>query len=89
MIKHKIKIINELGLHARAASRLVQIAQQFSSDIQLSNGSVDANGKNIMSVLLLAASRNSTIDLRIDGDDELEALNALSNLINDRFGEES
>ena len=88
MIKHKIKIINELGLHARAASRLVQTAQQFSSQIQLSNGPVDANGKNIMSVLLLAASRDCIIDLHIHGDDELDALKALTRLINDRFGEE-
>lgn len=88
MIKHKIKIINELGLHARAASQLVQTAQQFSSQIQLSKGAVDANGKNIMSVLLLAASRDSVIDLQIDGDDELDALEALTTLINDRFGEE-
>lgn len=88
MIKHKIKIINELGLHARAASQLVQTAQQFSSQIQLSKGAVDANGKNIMSVLLLAASCDSVIDLQIDGDDELDALEALTTLINDRFGEE-
>jgi|TARA_Y100000310_G_scaffold306276_1_gene347257 phosphocarrier protein len=88
MIKRKIKIINELGLHARAASRLVQTAQQFSSQIQLSKGAVDANGKNIMSVLLLAAARDSIIDLQIDGDDETDALEALTMLINDRFGEE-
>lgn len=88
MIKHKIKIINELGLHARAASRLVQTAQQFSSNIQLANGEVKANGKNIMSVLLLAASCDCVIDLRINGDDESDALAALVRLINDRFGEE-
>jgi len=88
MIKHKIKIINELGLHARAASRLVQTAQQFSSHIHLTNGSVEANGKNIMSVLLLAASQGSVIDLRIEGKDESDALEALTGLINDRFGEE-
>lgn len=88
MIKQRIKIINELGLHARAASRLVQTAQQFSSKIQLSNGEIEANGKNIMSVLLLAASCDSVIDLLINGDDESDALEALTRLINDRFGEE-
>lgn len=89
MIRRKVKIVNELGLHARAASLFVKTAQSFASHVQVSRRNVVANGKNIMSVMLLAASRNAMIQLEIDGADEQDAMDALVELIKNRFGEEN
>jgi phosphocarrier protein len=82
-----LTIINRLGLHARAASKLVNLAKRFQSDIQLTHGSASADGKSIMSVMLLAAPVGSQIDLTVTGADEIEAFAAIRDLINDRFGE--
>ncbi|MES9935286.1 MAG: HPr family phosphocarrier protein [Sedimenticola sp.] len=87
MIKNDISIINKLGLHARAAAKLVTTAGQFSSEVQLSNNSQQANAKSIMGVMMLAAAQGTVLTLRIDGDDEQEAFDAITALINDRFGE--
>ena len=88
MIQRKVKIVNELGLHARAAAVFVKTAQGFAAEIKVARKNVLANGKNIMSVMLLAASRNSMIDLQVDGEDEEEAMAALVQLIHNRFGED-
>ncbi|MET0014915.1 MAG: HPr family phosphocarrier protein [Sedimenticola sp.] len=87
MIKNDISIINKLGLHARAAAKLVTTAGQFSSEVQLSNNGQQANAKSIMGVMMLAAAQGTVLTLSIDGDDEQEAFDAITTLINDRFGE--
>ena len=87
MIEKKITIINKLGLHARAAAKLVAVASQFSSSIEFSNSGKFVNGKSIMSVLMLAASQGTELSLSIEGEDEDDALLAIETLINDRFDE--
>ncbi|WP_426416081.1 HPr family phosphocarrier protein [Aestuariirhabdus sp. LZHN29] len=87
MIETKIHIINKLGLHARAASKFVTTAAAFGSSIEVGRGTTMVDGKSIMSVMLLAASQGTELDLRIDGDDEDRALQAISELVNDFFGE--
>lgn len=87
MIRKKIQIINKLGLHARAAAKFVQTASKFSSHIEVSKNSKTVNGKSIMGVMMLAASQNSWIELKIGGEDEELALAAIEALVNDRFGE--
>lgn len=87
MIQQKIKIINKLGLHARAAAKFVSCASRFESEIQLKKGEQLANGKSIMGVMMLAASQNTEVELCIEGQDEQDALIALVELIEARFGE--
>lgn len=87
MIIKKVKIINKLGLHARAAAKFVQLASHFTSHIEVTKDGQSANGKSIMSVMMLGASKNTWIELNVTGEDEKEALLALEALINQRFGE--
>ena len=87
MIKQDIEIINKLGLHARASSKLTQTASQFSSEIWIEKNDRKVNAKSIMGVMMLAAGKGSFIGLQADGVDEVEALAALQALINDYFGE--
>lgn len=87
MTSEKITIINKLGLHARAAAKLVETASAFASSIKVGKDNKMVDAKSIMSVMLLAASKGTEIDLVIEGSDENEALEAIKNLINDRFGE--
>jgi len=82
-----IKIINKLGLHARASAKLTQIANQFKSDIWIEKNEKKVNAKSIMGVMMLAASQGSIVIITTEGIDEIEALNSLSALINDSFGE--
>jgi len=87
MLKKEFTIINKLGLHARAASSLVKIANTFKADVHVGKDELRVNGKSIMGVLLLAASQGSTIQLETNGSDEEQALAALGELISDGFGE--
>ncbi len=87
MLERDITIINKLGLHARAASKFVGVTNRFSSSIEVVSAVKTVNGKSIMSVMLLAAGQGTQLRLRIDGDDEIEAMTALTDLIGDRFGE--
>lgn len=87
MIREPITIINQLGLHARAAAKLVSTASEFSSSVRLAKEDQEVDGKSIMSVMMLAASRGTEIELIIEGEDEKDARNALVALIQDRFGE--
>lgn len=87
MIHKQLLIVNRLGLHARAAAKFVSTASRFGSSIQVERNGQRVNGKSIMGVMLLAASRDSRIELLVDGDDETEALAALEQLIADKFGE--
>mgnify|MGYP006308183735 FL=1 len=89
MIKKVIRIENELGLHARAAAKLVKLSSEFESDISLSksNGNQRIDGKSILGVLLLAASHGTELDIVFEGIDEAEAAAAVEKLIAGRFGE--
>jgi phosphocarrier protein len=88
MISKKIALINKLGLHARAASKLVAVAQGYSSEISIELDDKNANAKSIMSLLVLAAPYESELMLTVDGEDEQEAHDAIVALIDNRFGEE-
>lgn len=87
MISESITIINKLGLHARAASKLVNCASQFESDVFLMRRENRVNAKSIMGVMMLAASKGVELQIEIDGNDEQACRDALVALINDRFGE--
>lgn len=89
MIETPVTIINKLGLHARAAAKLVALASQFQSEILLEKDDRQVNGKSIMGVMMLAAARGSELRLRADGPDAQAAVEALVQLIDDRFGEAS
>ena len=83
----EIEIINKLGLHARASAKLSQLAAQFPCEIFLSRNGRQINAKSIMGVMMLAAGIGSTVTLEAVGEKEDEAMQALTALINDRFGE--
>ncbi len=81
-------IKNRLGLHARAAAMLVKTANQFSSDVMLEKDGVEVNGKSIMGILMLAASKGSKITLKVNGKDASQAIQTIGRLIENKFGEE-
>jgi len=87
MLERTVTIVNKLGLHARAASKFVNVSSRFSSSIEVGSRDKFVNGKSIMSVMLLAAAQGAELRLRIDGDDEAAAMDAITALIADRFGE--
>ena len=87
MIKKSLTIINKLGLHARAAAKLTVLAGHFSSKIELSVKGKNVDCKSVMSLMLLAASKGTNIELSADGKDENAAINAIETLINNRFDE--
>lgn len=87
MTRRKLKLTNRLGLHARAASKLVQTASGFNCQAWLEHGERRVNAKSIMGVLLLAAPCGSELVLETDGPDEEQAATAIGRLIEDRFGE--
>ena len=86
-MEKKIIISNRLGLHARAASKLVQLTNKFVSEIKISKGHITANGKSILGLLSLAASINTEIIVEVNGSDENEALREIEELFNNKFGE--
>jgi len=86
--EQQVTIINKLGLHARAAAKFVTTASGFESEITLGREGQEVNGKSIMGVMMLAASKGTTLNLRSSGNDEEAAIGALMELIEDRFGEE-
>ena len=81
-------IRNRLGLHARAAALLVKTANRFVSEVTLEKDGLEVNGKSIMGILMLAASKGSKITLKVNGKDSAQAIQTLGKLIEDRFGEE-
>ena len=87
MIETQVTIVNKLGLHARAAAKFVACTSSFSSRIQTGKDGALVDGKSIMSVMMLAAGKGTVLDLRIAGDDEQAALEALTTLIANRFDE--
>lgn len=80
-------IVNKLGLHARAAAQLVKLAEQFSSDVRIGKDDQVVNGKSIMGLMMLAASKDTTIDVEATGDDAEAMLDAIGELIASRFNE--
>lgn len=87
MIRQPVTIINKLGLHARAAAKLVATASDFESQVLICRAGREVNAKSIMPVMMLAASKGTEIELVADGPDEEQAIAALCELINDYFGE--
>ncbi len=88
MQHREVEIINKLGLHARAAAKITQLAGKFQSEVWLSRNDRKVNAKSIMGVMMLAANKGSTINIETIGADETEAMLALVNLIGDYFGED-
>jgi phosphocarrier protein len=88
MIEQNVQIINQLGLHARAAAKLVSTATRFESKIEIEKEGRRVDAKSIMSVMMLAASCGSQIRVYAQGEDEAVAAEAVIELINNRFGEE-
>ncbi len=82
-----LEIVNKLGLHARAAAKLVGCASRFASRIEVERRGQRVNGKSIMGVMMLAASKGSRILVEANGEDEEDALAAIEALVLDRFGE--
>ena len=82
-----VEIINKLGLHARAAAKITQLSGKFQSEVWLSRNDHKVNAKSIMGVMMLAANKGSKINIETTGPDEIEAINALINLVQDYFGE--
>ena len=87
MITRDIEIKNKLGLHARAAAKLVHTAARFKSDIKIRKGDEEVDGKSILGILLLAAGRGTLVTVKVDGDDERDALEAVEKLIDSKFDE--
>lgn len=85
--QREMEIVNELGLHARAAAAFVKVANRYRADIMVSKDSLTVNGKSIMGVLMLAAAKGTSIVVEAKGDDASDALNSLAQLVNDKFGE--
>lgn len=87
MPTREFAIINKLGLHARAASKFVTVASQYDAEIKVAKDGRVVSGKSIMGVMMLAAARGSQIEVRAEGADAEAALDALEELVRDRFGE--
>ena len=87
MIAKDIEIKNKLGLHARAAAKLVHTAARFKSSIKIKKGDEEVDGKSILGILLLAAGKGSIITVRAEGEDEAEAVEAIEKLIDGKFEE--
>lgn len=85
----KFTIINELGLHARAATKLVQLAARYPCDVNLAHGGQTANAKSVMGVLLLCGSKGTVVEVTASGPKADECVDAIGALIADRFGEPS
>ena len=87
MQRREVEIVNKLGLHARAAAKLTQTAARFGCEITIERNGRKVNAKSIMGVMMLAAAKGSKVQLTTDGADESEAMDALSALIANYFGE--
>jgi phosphocarrier protein len=87
MANRELTIVNKLGLHARAAAKLVTLASGFESDITIKRGDQEVNAKSIMGVMMLAAAKGVAIEVCADGNDADEALTEIARLVQNRFGE--
>jgi phosphotransferase system HPr (HPr) family protein len=82
-----LTLTNKVGLHARPAGALVRVAKQFQSEIKVTHRDKDANGKSILSILSLGAEKGALVTIQADGADADDALNALRDLVQNKFGE--
>jgi len=89
VLTKEILICNKLGLHARAAAKLVTLSSQFKADLFIHYQDKKVNGKSIMGVMMLAASKGTTLRLCAEGEDEQQAIDAIEKLVKRRFDEES
>lgn len=89
MIEREVEIVNRLGLHARAAAKVVHLAGKFASDVKLLKDGEVVDAKSILGLLMLAAAQGERLRVRCEGPDEEQAIEALAGLIADRFGEDS
>lgn len=89
MTSKEVLVNNKLGLHARAAAKLVTLASDFKADIQIAHNGKQVNGKSIMGVMMLAASKGTRLEIIASGEDEQQAVDKIISLINDKFGEDS
>ncbi len=87
-ISRQLKIINEKGLHARASAKLVEVVEAFDARAEVERDGMSAGGDSIMGLLMLAASKGTTIDVQTSGPDAIALADAIEALVNDRFGEE-
>ncbi len=87
MQQRPVIIVNKLGLHARAAAKLVTVAGGFTSDVDIARDGQRVNGKSIMGVMMLAASRGTELVIYTSGEDEIEAADSIAELVANRFGE--
>ncbi|CAG0951878.1 HPr family phosphocarrier protein [Geobacter sp.] len=88
MLDQDFTIVNKLGLHARASALFVKTASRFRADIKIEREGIEVNGKSIMGIMMLAAAKGTVIKVKIEGEDEAEAMAALGELITNGFGEE-
>jgi phosphocarrier protein len=89
MVERQVEIVNRLGLHARAAAKLVHLSNRFQSRITIQKDGQEVDGKSILGLLLLAAAHGSQLVIRCDGEDESEAIDALAELVALRFEEKT
>jgi len=87
MTSQSVTVVNQLGMHARAAAKFVHLATRFQAHVKVARDRREMDGKSIMGILLLAAARGSTITISADGADEQEAVGALVDLVQSGFGE--
>lgn len=87
MIESRLQIINKLGLHARAAAKFVSTASGFDCDVRVGRNGQMVDGKSIMAVMMLAANKGTELEIRLEGEEEEAALEAIQKLVGDRFGE--
>jgi len=87
MMQQEVMITNKLGLHARAAAKLVHTANTFTSEVFIGGEFEEVNAKSILGLLTLAASKGTSVSIRAEGEDEDEAVRALVELFQDKFGE--
>ena len=86
---HVFTILNDKGLHARASARFVEVVEKFESEVMVEKDGLEASGSSIMGLLMLAASKGTSIKVTLNGSDAEELVLALEELINSKFGEES
>jgi phosphocarrier protein HPr len=87
VIKREVRVVNKLGLHARASAKLTQTASKFASSVWISRNGRRVNAKSIMGVMMLAAGLGSSVELEADGADESDAMSAIERLFAEKFGE--
>jgi phosphocarrier protein len=89
MTSRSVTVVNQLGMHARAAAKFVHLAGRFESRVMVAKQGREMDGKSIMGLLLLAAARGTLVTIAADGPDELAAVDALTDLVTNGFGEDS